>query len=366
MRFAVSLKLSRDEEKQLARWSRGRSTPQRLVLRSRIVLLAARGWENKRIALELHTRRNTVSLWRNRFISHRIDGISKDAPRPGRKMRLTQEIIDAIIDRTLHTKPRGATHWTTRTLAKEMGVSNFTIHQIWKSHRIQPHRERSFKLSRDPDFNDKVRDIVGLYMNPPDRAVVICADEKSGIQALDRSQTILPLRLGMLASRSWDYKRNGTIDLFAALNILDGTVVTQFHKRHRHQEFLVFLRTVDNKFPEGFDIHMVLDNYDTHTHPNVKRWFAKHPRFILHFTPTGASWLNMVEAWLSILTKKQIRRNSFRNVRELTRAIREFVDEYQKNPRPFVWTAKADDILRKVAKLRQLQATGKQTDNHKS
>lgn len=313
--------------------------------------------QNKDIASELRVRPETVALWRARFLSYRIDGIQKDAPRPGRNPRISRSKVDRIIDRTLHTKPPGSTHWSTRTLAQEMGVSNATIARIWKSHRIQPHRERRVKLSRDPEFNEKVRDVVGLYMNPPDKAVVICVDEKSGMQALDRSQTVLPLRPGSPAARSWDYKRNGTIDLFAALNILDGTVVTQFHRRHRHQEFLVFLRTIDAKVPGELGVHVVLDNYDTHTHDDVKRWLARHPRFELHFTPTGASWLNMVEAWLSQLTAKQIRRNSFSSVTALIRAVNEFVVEYQKNPRPFVWTVDADEILRKVAKLRRLEAT---------
>jgi transposase len=359
MRVAPKVVLSPEERKQLERWSRGRSTPARLVLRSKIVLNAAKGLRNKQIAKRLRTRQDTVALWRGRFVTHSLDGIEKDAPRPGRKPKIAQEKIDEIIDRTLHTKPKGATHWTTRTLAKAIGVSHVTVHRVWKSHRIQPHRERSIKLSKDPSFNEKVRDIVGLYLNPPDKAAVICVDEKSGIQALDRSQTILPLRPNMPAGRSWDYKRNGTIDLFVALNILDGTVVTELHRRHRHQEFLLFLRTIDENVPDGLDIHMVMDNLDIHTHPDVNRWFARHPRFKLHFTPIGASWLNMVEAWLSILTEKQIRRNSFPSVRALVRAIREFVAEYQENPHPFVWTAKADDILRKVAKLRQLQATGR-------
>jgi len=359
MRVAAPVILSEDEERELAIWSRGRSTPQKLVLRSNVVLLAARGWKNERIARRLHTRQNTVSLWRSRFVSHRIEGIAKDAPRPGRKPKISQRKVDAIIDRTLHTRPPGSTHWSTRTLAKEMGVSNYTIHQIWRSHRLQPHRVRSVKLSRDPEFNEKVRDVVGLYMNPPDKAVVICVDEKNGIQALDRSQTTLPLRPGMVASRSWEYVRNGTVDLFAALNILDGTVVTQLHRRHRHQEFLIFLREIDEKVPMELDVHMVIDNLGTHTTPEVKRWFARHPRFKLHFTPKDGSWLNLVESWLSQLTEKQIRRNSFPHTRALIRAIREFVAEYQKNPRPFVWTVDADEILRKVAKLRQLQAAGK-------
>jgi transposase len=284
-----------------------------------------------------------------------MEGIMRDAPRPGRKPRISQKKIDEIIERTLQTKPKGATHWSTRALAKEIGVSRATVHRIWRSHRIQPHRERTFKLSSDPEFNEKVKDIVGLYMNPPDKAVVMCVDEKPGIQALDRSQTILPLRPGMPASMSWEYERNGTIDLFAALNILDGTVVTELHKRHRHQEFLIFLRAIDKNVPEDFDVHIVLDNLGTHTHPDVKRWFGRHPRFKLHFTPKDASWLNMVEAWLSMLTERQIRRNSFPNVIALIRAIKEFVAEYQKNPHPFVWAVGADEILRKVAKLRQLQ-----------
>jgi transposase len=358
MRLAATVLVNDEEREQLLSWSRGRSTPHRLVLRSKIVLMAADGLQNKKIAESLHVRPKVVTRWRNRFVTHHLNGIRMDAPRPGRKPRISQERIDAIIDRTLHTKPPGATHWSTRTLASEMGVSNATVARIWESHRIQPHRERSFKLSTDPKFNEKVRDVVGLYMNPPDKAIVICVDEKNGIQALDRSQTILPLRPGMPASMSYDYKRNGRIDLFAALNILDGTIITEFHKRHRHQEFLIFLRTIDTCIPKELDIHVVLDNLGTHTQPDAKRWFERHPRFKLHFTPKGASWMNMVEAWLSALTKKQIRRNSFGNANDVIRAINEFVAEYQKNPRPFVWTVDADEILRKVAKLRRLEATG--------
>ncbi len=358
MRLAPPVTILEDERRKLLTWSRGRSTPHRLILRSRIVLRAGDGMQNKDIASELRVRPETVALWRARFLSYRIDGIQKDAPRPGRNPGISRTKVDKIIDLTLHTKTPGSTHWSTRTLAEEVGVSNATIARIWKSHRIQPHRENRVKLSRDPEFNEKVRDVVGLYMNPPDKAVVICLDEKSGMQALDRSQTVLPLSEGSPAARSWDYKRNGTIDLFAALNILDGTIVTQFHRRHRHQEFLVFLRTIDARVPEELQVHAVLDNYDTHTHDDVKRWLARHPRFKLHFTPTGASWLNMVEAWLSMLTQKQIRRNSFSSVTALIRAVNDFVAEYQKNPRPFVWTVDADEILRKVAKLRRLEATG--------
>jgi transposase len=359
MRVAPSVTLSDEDRVQLLSWSHGRSTPHRLVLRSKIVLMAADGTQNKKIAMELRARPKTVALWRDRFVSHGLDGIRKDAPRPGRKPRISQDQIDRVIDLTLHTKPHGSTHWSTRTLARKTGLSNFTIHEIWKAHRIQPHRELSFKLSKDPRFNEKVRDVVGLYMDPPDKAVVICMDEKSGIQALDRSQTILPLRPGMPASMSYDYRRNGRIDLFAALNILDGTVITEFHKRHRHQEFLIFLRTMDGCVPQELDVHMVLDNLGTHTQPDVKRWFARHPRFKLHFTPKGASWINMVEAWLSILTKKQIRRNSFGNTNDVIRAVNKFVETYQENPRPFIWKVDGDEIIRKVAKLRMLEATGK-------
>ena len=241
-------------------------------------------------------------------------------------------------------------------------MSHATVNRIWRDHRIQPHRERSFKLSHDPEFNEKVRDVVGLYMNPPDKAVVICMDEKPSIQALDRSQTMLPLREGMVASKSWEYVRNGTIDLFAALNILDGTVVTQLHCTRGtdiRSSSSSYLREIDEKVPEELDVHMVLDNLGTHDTPEVKRWFERHQRFKLHFTPTDASWLNLVEAWFNMLTQKQIRRNSFANVRALIESINEFVKEYQKNPRPFVWTANADDILRKVAKLRELQSKHK-------
>jgi transposase len=355
MRIAPPVTLSESEKSQLLSWSRGRSTPQRVVLRSKIILMAAEGAQNKEIAEELHARPKTVTLWRGRFVVHRLDGISKDAPRPGRNPRISEKKIEKIIDLTLRTKPHGATHWSARTMAREVGVSHMTVSRIWNAHRLQPHRERSFKLSSDPEFNEKLTDVVGLYMNPPDKAVVMCMDEKPGIQALDRSQPMLPLRPGMPVGISNEYVRNGTVDLFAALNILDGTVVTQLHMRHRHQEFLIFLREIDERVPKELAVHMVLDNLRTHTTPRVKRWFERHPRFKLHFVPTDASWLNMVESWFSQLTQKQIRRNSFPHERALIIAIKEFVAEYQKNPRPFVWTVDANEILRKVAKLRQLQ-----------
>jgi transposase len=357
MRVAPPIVLSEGERIQLLSWSRGRSTPQRVVLRSKIVLMAAEGVQNKEVAERLHALPKTVTLWRSRFAVHRLGGILKDAPRPGRKPRVSKKMVDRVIDLTLHSKPRGATHWSARTMAREVGLSHMTVNRIWNAHRLQPHRQRSFKLSNDPEFNEKLADVVGLYMNPPDKAVVVCMDEKPGIQALDRDQPMLPLRPGMPVGISNEYVRNGTIDLFAALNILSGTVVTQLHRRHRHQEFIIFLREIDRKVPKELDVHMVLDNLKTHTTPEVNRWFERHPRFKLHFVPTDASWLNMVESWFSQLTSKQIRRNSFPHERALIRAIKEFVDEYQKNPRPFVWTVDADEMLRKIAKLRQLQTT---------
>lgn len=354
MRVAPAIVLSSNEREQLLKWSRGRSTPHRLVLRARIVLGAAEGRQNKEIAATLGAEPDTVSLWRRRFHALRLEGIRKDAPRPGRKPEIPQETVDRILHKTLHEKPRGATHWSTRALAKEAGVSRETVRRVWKLYRLKPHLVRRFKVSKDPEFAEKVRDVVGLYLNPPEKAVVLCMDEKTQIQALDRTQTILPIRPGLPESRTHDYRRNGTVDLFAALNVLDATVVAEFHRRHRHKEFLVFLRTIDETVPEEFDVHVILDNYRTHKHDRVKRWLRRHPRFHFHFVPTGSSWLNLVERWFSELTQKRIRRGTFKNVPELIRAIKEFLEIYMEDPRPFVWTAKVDDILRKVAKNREL------------
>ncbi len=357
MRTAPVVVLSRDERLQLERWSRGRSTPQRLVLRSRIVLRAAEGLQSQVIAAALGTEPDTVSLWRRRFRDHRLAGIRKDAPRPGRKPEIPPSVVDRILHMTLQEKPRGATHWSTRTMAEAVGVSNATVHRVWRLHRLKPHLVRRFKVSTDPRFAEKVRDVVGLYLNPPEKAVVLSVDEKTQIQALDRTQTILPIRPGLPESRTHDYRRNGTIDLFAALNVLDATVITEFHHKHRHREFLVFLRTIDESVPEALDIHVILDNLQTHKTPEVKRWLRRHPRFRFHFTPTSSSWLNLVERWFSALTTRRIRRGTFRSVRELVAAIREFLAVYLENPRPFVWRATADDILRKVAKNRELLVT---------
>lgn len=354
MRVAPAIVLSPEEREQLHTWSRGRSTPHRLVLRARIVLGAAEGKQNQAIAAALGTEPDTVSLWRRRFRDHRLAGIRKDAPRPGRKPEIPPAVVDRILQKTLHERPRGATHWSTRTMAEAVGVSRETVRRTWHLYRLQPHLVRRFKVSRDPEFSEKVRDVVGLYLNPPEKAVVLSVDEKTQIQALDRTQRILPLRPGLPESRTHDYRRNGTIDLFAALNVLDATVITEFHPRHRHQEFLVFLRTIDESVPEDLDVHVILDNSGIHKTPEVRRWLRRHPRFRFHFTPTSSSWINLVERWFSALTQRRIRRGTFRNVEELIQAIREYLEAYLEDPRPFVWKAKADDILRKVDLNREL------------
>jgi len=354
VRVAPRIDLTAEERQVLTSWSRGRSTPHRLVLRARIVLRAAHGVENLAIAEELRADPDTVARWRKRFLVHRLNGIQKDAPRPGRLPRLPSTLVDRIVQMTLREKPPGATHWSTRTLARTLGVSQSTVVRVWRMYHLKPHRVRTFKLSRDPRFVEKIRDVVGLYLSPPDKAVVLSVDEKTQIQALDRTQTILPLRPGLPESRTHDYRRNGRTDLFAAFNTLDGTVLTACHPRHRHQEFLLFLRAIDEHVPEELDIHLVLDNSSVHKEASVVRWFRRHPRFHVHFTPTSSSWVNQVERWFDELTAKRIRRGTFKNVPELIHAIEGYVATYQQNPRPFVWTATPEEIFRKVAKNRDL------------
>ncbi|MGH9896599.1 MAG: IS630 family transposase, partial [bacterium] len=293
-----------------------------------------------------------VGKWRSRFHRLRVGGIQKDAPRPGRVPTVPQETVDRIVHATLHEKPRGATHWSTRSMAGRVDVSHMTVQRVWKLYNLQPHRTRSFKLSRDKKFVEKLVDVVGLYMNPPEKAVVLSIDEKPQIQALERAQTILPVRPGVPEGRSHDYRRNGKIDLFAALNTLDGTVITEFHHRHRNQEFLHFLRTVDARVAPELDVHMIMDNLSVHKHDNVERWLVRHPRFRFHFVPTGSSWLNAVENWFGRLTDKQIRRGSFASVPQLKKAIKEYVAAYMANPRPFVWTKSVDEILSKIQQTR--------------
>lgn len=287
-------------------------------------------------------------LWRQRYSEAGVNGLLKDAPRPGRKKKISAKKVEAIVNATLHTKPKDATHWSTRVMARAQGVSEATVRRIWKAHGLQPHRVKTFKLSRDPEFVKKLRDVVGLYLNPPDKALVLCVDEKSQIQALDRTQPALPMRTGLTKTQTHDYVRHGTTTLFAALNVLEGTVIGSCKPRHRHQEFLEFMKEVNRKVPKRREIHIILDNYGTHKHPMVKAWFAKHPRYHLHFVPTSSSWLNLVERWFAEITRKQIRRGTFRSVPQLVRTIVRYLREHNKTAQPFVWTASAATIMRKI------------------
>lgn len=341
--------MAADQRQTLNAWIRAKTTPQRIVLRSRICLLAADGIANHAIAHQLDTSRPTVLLWRERFDQAGPVGLSEDAPHGPSAQCLAPEKVKAIVDATLHTTPQDATHWSTRTLAKVHGVSHATVARIWDAHGLKPHRLRTFKLSKDTQFVEKLTDVVGVYLNPPDKALVLCVDEKSQVQALDRTQPGLPMKKGRCGTLTHDYKRNGTTCLFAALNVLDGTVIGTCYPRHRHEEFLKFLRTIDRETPQGLDLHLILDNYGTHKHPTVKKWLKKHPRFHLHFTPTSSSWLNLVERWFGELTRKRIRRGVFRSVPDLIAAIEAFIRLNNENPKLFVWTKKVDEILDKVS-----------------
>lgn len=323
------------------------------MIRATIVLRAAEGCQNKEIAADLRIEPNTVTLWRSRFLIHRIMGIERDAPRPTPSKPPPPELVERILHKTLHGKPKGATHWSTRSLARAVGVNHMMVHRVWTAHHLSPHKIRAFKISKDPKFSEKVRDIVGLYMDPPTKAVVFCMDEKTQIQALDRTQTILPIRPGLPETRTHDYRRHGTIDLLAALNVLDGTVITEFRRRHRHREFLLFLRAIDEQVPKELAVHLVLDNLSGHKGDKVRRWLKKHPRFQLHYTPTSSSWINLVERWFLDLTEKRIRRGTSQSVPQLVEAIKEYVEAYHECPRPFVWKSKSEDILRKVERYRE-------------
>jgi transposase len=323
------------------------------VQRARIIQRASDGVLNQDIARELEISRPTVQLWRERFLALRLAGLGKDAPRPGRIPSIPASKVRAVIEATLHTTPPAATHWSTRSMAKAQGLSEATIRRIWKRHNLKPHLIRTFKVSRDKQFVEKLYDVVGLYLNPPDKSLVLCVDEKSQVQALDRTQPGLPLKKGRCGTMTHDYKRNGTTTLFAALSMLDGKVIGDCMPRHRHQEFIRFLKTIDAKTAPELDLHLVVDNYGTHKHPRVKSWLRRHPRFHLHFIPTSSSWLNLVERWFRDLTTKRIRRGSFRNVRELIAAITQYLDNHNQNPRVFVWTASVERILTKVAKCKE-------------
>lgn len=345
MRKGSEITLTAEQRLQLERWTRSNTVEVRLARRARIVLRAAEGANNHEIAKELGIGRIQVGRWRERFASQGIAGIESDLPRAGR----TRQIDAAEIVRvTTQTTPAGATHWSTRKLAKHMGISDSTVLRVWRANGLKPHRVETFKVSRDPRFVEKLEDIVGLYLSPPEHALVLCCDEKSQVQALDRTQPGLPLKKGRAQTMTHDYKRHGTTTLFAALNTLDGTVIARCEERHRHTEWLTFLRQINRETPKDKALHLICDNYATHKHPKVKEWLEKHPRFHVHFTPTSASWLNMVERFFRDITTDRLRRGVFRSVPELTKAIKEFIAIRNKNPKPFVWTAKANDILQKV------------------
>ncbi len=353
MKIAEPILLSSEERTRLDSWASARSMPFRIVQRAKIVQMAANGILSQDIAQKLHISRPTVQLWRQRFLSLRLAGLEKDAPRPGRLPRIPQKKVNAIVEATLHTTPANATHWSTRSMAKAQGVSEATVRRIWKQHNLKPHLVETFKLSRDKYFIEKLCDVVGLYVNPPDKAIVFCVDEKSQIQALDRTQPLLPLRPGIPARQTHDYKRNGTTTLFAALSMLDGTVIGDCMPRHRHQEFIRFLQLINVRTPADMELHLIVDNYGTHKHPRVRSWLKRHPRFKLHFTPTSSSWLNLVERWFREITDKRIRRGSFKNVQMLITVIQQYIDTHNQNPRVFIWSASVESILAKIAKCKE-------------
>src|SRR3990172_9384515 len=365
-RVAETIILTEKEQITIDAWAKSKKMPFRIVQRARIIQMASNNYENQEISAMLKISRPTVQLWRERFLALRLAGLEKDAPRPGRIPRVSHKKVRAIVNATLHTTPPDATHlsacyaqagWSTRTMAKEQRVSNATVQRIWKEHNLNPHLVETFKLSRDKRFLEKLYDVVGLYLNPPDKALVLCVDEKSQIQALERTQPLLPLRPGIPARQTHDYTRHGTTTLFAALNMLDGTVIGDCMPRHRHQEFIRFLQLINTKTPSDLDLHLIVDNYGTHKHPRVQSWLKRHPRFYLHFTPTSSSWLNLVERWFSEITSKRIRRGSFKNVKELIIAIKQYLESHNQNPQAFVWTATPEKIMRKIAKCKEALGT---------
>jgi transposase len=344
----AQLELIDEERTTLSRWTQRPKTAQALALRARIVLRSAEGLSNQVVAAQLGVNHETVGKWRARFVSKRLAGLL-DEPRPGTPRTIADEAVEKVITLTLESKPTNATHWSTRSMAAASGLSQSAVSRIWRAFALQPHRVETFKLSTDPQFVEKVRDIVGLYLNPPDRALVLCTDEKSQIQALDRTQPIFPLAPGQAERRSHDYVRHGTTSLFAALDVATGKVIGEMHRRHRSVEFRSFLETIDREVPQELEIHLILDNYGTHKTPLIHRWLARHPRFHLHFTPTGASWINLVERWFATLTERWIRRGTHRSTRQLEEAIKLYLRTYNEEPRPFKWHKTADQILMAVA-----------------
>jgi transposase len=360
MRIAPKVTLTEPQRNQLQTYARGRSLAARLMERSRIILLAADGKQDSEIAELLAIPRQKAARWRKRFLELGVAGLEKDAPRSGRPRKITAAKINEVVRKTTRTTPANATHWSTRTMAKQAGISEASVRRIWKAHGLKPHRTTTFKLSNDPEFAEKLEDIVGLYLDPPEHALVLSLDEKSQIQALDRTQPGLPLKKGRSQTMTHDYKRHGTTTLFAALNVLDGTVIGTCMDQHRHQEWLKFLRLIDRQVPTSCEVHLIVDNYATHKHPKVKRWLERRPRFHVHFTPTSASWLNMVERFFRDLTSNRVRRGVFHSVAELQAAIDAYIQQHNQQPKPFIWTAQAKDILEKVkrgrATLNKLQS----------
>lgn len=352
MRVAKAIVLTDEERATLTKWARGRSTPARLVLRARIVLAAADGRENKDISAELGCTRRTVGTWRTRFVNQRLPGIEHDAPRGGRTPAQRVRFEAEIIRKTTQETPPNATQWSTRTLAKALGCDDTLVQRVWRDNGLKPHRIKSFKVSNDPRFAEKLVDIVGLYLDPPSHALVLSCDEKSQIQALERTQKSLPLFPGRLKTLTHDYKRNGTTTLFAAMELAEGRIISDCLPRHRHQEWIKFLKKIDAETPPKLDLHLIVDNYATHKHPKVKAWLKRHPRFHLHFTPTSSSWLNVIERWFRDLTQNRIRNGVFHSVAALEQAIRAYIEHHNANPKSFVWTKKAQDILVKVARAR--------------
>jgi transposase len=350
MRVAATITVTDEQRVTLRRWARGRSTPVRLMQRAKMILMAADGTQNQEIAATLGVQPSTVGRWRQRFAERGLAGIEKDAPRGGRKPSLQRHWAKRIIEATLHETPPHATHWSIRTLAEHLGIHANLVHRVWKAHHLKPFQVRTFKLSRDPKFVEKLLDVVGVYLNPPEHALVLCCDEKSQIQALDRTQPGLPLKKGRCGTMTHDYKRNGTTTLFAALELAEGKLIGTCMPRHRHQEWITFLKLIDEQTPAGLDLHLIVDNYNTHKHAKVKAWLKRRPRFHMHFIPTSSSWLNLVERWFREITDKRIRRGAFHSVRHLIDAIMAYIEQHNDHPKTFVWTAKAEEILTKVAR----------------
>lgn len=353
MRVAVKIELTDIERATLVKWSRGRSTPARLVQRAKIVLGAADGRANQAIAAELGCARKTVGEWRNRFAIERLAGIERDAPRGGRRPTQREKFEAEIIRKTTQETPPNATQWSTRSLAKALGCDDMLVQRVWKDNGLAPHRVKTFKVSNDPKFVEKLVDVVGLYLDPPEHALVLSCDEKSQIQALDRTQKSLPIYPGRLKTMTHDYKRHGTTTLFAAIELAKGQIIAECMPRHRHQEWIKFLKKIDSETPPDLDLHLIVDNYATHKHPKVKAWLKRHPRFHIHFIPTRSSWLNVIERWFRDITQNRIRNGVFKSVEQLIQAIEEYIAHHNANPKAFVWTKKAEDILEKVTRARK-------------